>query len=86
MLNEQELLNDSLEVVEIDVQSIPKSIYTNSNREERMLGSIRNKLRMNKFAHKDFNAFLGSKGGRKYFRGIYNIKNSRDFSNNINNS
>ena len=67
-------LEDSRSVVEEDIQSVPRSVYLNSAFAYRNLGKLRDKLRVNQFAHKEFNPFITSKDGKRYYKGILNDK------------
>ncbi|CDW88247.1 UNKNOWN [Stylonychia lemnae] len=57
---------------EDNIKNIPRSIYVSSkNIEERNLSHLRTKLRKNKFVHHEFNSFLQSKQGKKYYKGVH---------------
>jgi len=52
------------------IEEIPKSIYVTSDSRARKTKIIKEAMIANSFKHKDFNVFLGSQAGRRYFHGI----------------
>lgn len=63
-------LHNSRNVVEEDIQAIPRSVYLNSSFEHQNLGKMRDMLRKNAFYHPSYKASVQSKLGKKYYRGI----------------
>eukprot|EP00347_Sterkiella_histriomuscorum_P006818 403351313 len=58
--------------VEQNIQSIPRTIYVSSkNTENKSLGNLRDKMRRNNFLHHEFDTFIQSKQGMKYFKGVH---------------
>lgn len=58
---------------EICVESIPRTVYMSSNREERTLTKLKRAFRKNAFDHKHFDTFLGGPGGREYYLGVEKV-------------
>jgi hypothetical protein len=62
---------NSRNVVEENIQSVPRSVYLSSHYGKMNLGRVRDMLRMSKFEHAtSFKPHLNSKDGRRYYRGV----------------
>ena len=55
---------------EIAIEKLPRSIYISSRKDERSLVKLKNDFRRNVFEHKNFDQFLTSNEGKKYFMGV----------------
>ena len=64
----------SISVIEEDVQGIPRSVYVTSSPNYRNLGKVRDKIRLSKIIHEDYDSFVNSKEGKRYFKTIMNSK------------
>ena len=54
---------------EANVEAVPRTIYMN-NRSERSVGALRTKLMRNTFFHQEFDSFIQSRRGKKYYQGV----------------
>jgi hypothetical protein len=56
---------------ELCIEALPKSVYLNSNKEDRNIQKLKDDYIRNQFDHQNFNSFLTSKLGQHYFLGIH---------------
>ena len=68
MANAHELCKNVQE--EICIETIPKTVYVSSKKDNRSLRKLKNDFKRNIFDHKSFNKFLQAKDGIAYFQGV----------------
>ena len=54
----------------VSIEEVPRQLYVNSEINMRKLDDIKFRMILNKFQHKNFDAFLESQEGKNYYLGI----------------